>query len=207
MAESRRFVLGVDLDGVCADFYGGLRPIAAEWIGKELRDLPEVVSYGLPEWDLEPFGGYGELHRFAITERQFFERLQPMSGCPAALRKLSTENIRIRIITHRLFIKHFHKEAVRQTVAWLDSHGIPYWDLCFMKDKAAVGADLYIEDAPHNVEAMRAANLDTLVFTNSTNLEVGPPRADSWVEVVDHVLKAREVWLTAGGDRRGVQGT
>ena len=29
--------------------------------------------------------------------------------------------------------------AVEQTVAWLDHHGIPYWDLCFMKDKAAVG--------------------------------------------------------------------
>jgi beta-phosphoglucomutase-like phosphatase (HAD superfamily) len=207
MAESRRFVLGVDLDGVCADFYGGLRPIAAEWVGKELKALPEVVSYGLPEWDLEPLGVYEELHRFAITERRFFERLHPMPGCPASLRQLSNQNIRIRIITHRLFIKHFHQEAVRQTVAWLDTHGIPYWDLCFMKDKAAVGADLYVEDAPHNVEAMRAANLATLVFTNSTNLEIGPPRADSWGEVVDHVLRTREEWLTAGRNRRAVEGT
>ena len=207
MAESRRFVLGVDLDGVCADFYGGLRPIAAEWLGKKLDDLPEGVSYELPEWGLEPFGGYEQLHRFAVTERNFFETLQPIPGCPAALRNLSTQNIRIRIITHRLFIKHFHKEAVRQTVAWLDSHDIPYWDLCFMKDKAAVGADLYIEDAPHNVEALRAANLPTIVFTNSTNVNVAPPKAASWAEVVDQVLKARETWLAAGGDRKGVEGT
>jgi len=29
----KQFVLGVDLDGVVADFIGGLRPIAAEWLG------------------------------------------------------------------------------------------------------------------------------------------------------------------------------
>jgi hypothetical protein len=32
------------------------------------------------------------------------------------------------------------------------------------------------------------------VFTNSTNLELGPPRVDSWDEVVEFVLKAREEW-------------
>jgi len=194
MAEAPRFVLGVDLDGVCADFYGGLRTIAAEWTGKSLAKLPEVVSYNLPEWDLGPLGGYEELHRFAVTQRQLFQKLEPMPGCPSGLRKLSAANIRIRIITHRLVIKYFHKEAIEQTVAWLDTHGIPYWDLCFMRDKAEVGANLYVEDAPANVEAMRSAGLPTLVFTNSTNLELGPPRVDSWDEVVEFVLKAREEW-------------
>jgi hypothetical protein len=33
METDRKFVLAVDLDGVCADFYTGLRPIAAEWLG------------------------------------------------------------------------------------------------------------------------------------------------------------------------------
>ena len=36
MPADRRFVLGVDLDGVCADFYGGLKPVAAEWLGVDL---------------------------------------------------------------------------------------------------------------------------------------------------------------------------
>jgi hypothetical protein len=30
---ARRFVLGVDLDGVVGDFYGYMRNIAAEWLG------------------------------------------------------------------------------------------------------------------------------------------------------------------------------
>jgi hypothetical protein len=50
MAGERRFVFGVDLDGVCADFYRGLRPIAAEWLGVDVTTLPERVSWGLPEW-------------------------------------------------------------------------------------------------------------------------------------------------------------
>jgi hypothetical protein len=52
-----------------------------------------------------------------------------------------------------------------------------------MKDKAAVGANLYIEDAPGNVEALRANRHPIIVFTNSTNLELPGPRADSWEEV------------------------
>ena len=37
--SERSFVFGVDLDGVVADFYGGLRPIAAEWLGVALESL------------------------------------------------------------------------------------------------------------------------------------------------------------------------
>jgi hypothetical protein len=95
------------------------------------------------------------------------------------LRRLSDKGIRIRIITHRLFIKYFHQAAIQQTIDWLDHYGIPYWDLCFMKDKAAVGADLYIEDSPGNVKALRADGHETIVFTNSTNLDIDPPRANT----------------------------
>ena len=52
-----------------------------------------------------------------------------------------------------------------------------------MRDKAAVGADLYIEDSPSNVEALRAKGLATVVFANSTNPGLAEPRADSWHEV------------------------
>ncbi len=41
--------------------------------------------------------------------------------------------------------------------------------LCFMQEKAAVGADLYIEDSPGNVERLRAEQFDIIVFTNSTS--------------------------------------
>ena len=193
MPETRKFVLGVDLDGVVADFTAGLRPIAAEWLGRDLESLPEEVTYGFKEWDLEPLGGYDALHRFAVKQRDLFRRLPPVKGAPAALRRISGLGVRIRIITHRLYIPWFHREAVQQTIEWLEHHGIPFWDLCFMRDKAAVGADLYLEDSPGNIEALRADGHHTVVVTNSTNRHLPPPRAGSWAEIerlVDEELAA-----------------
>lgn len=189
-----RFVLGVDLDGVVADFIGGLRPIAAEWVGRDVSELPLEVSRGFPEWGIGDQQDYDDLHRFAVTQRELFQRLAPISGAPAALRRISRRNVRIRIITHRLYIKHFHAEAVLQTTQWLEHHGVPYWDLCFMRDKAAVGADLYLEDTPANVEALRTDGHDTIVVTNSMNRQVSDPRADTWEEVESRVYEYLERW-------------
>jgi 5'(3')-deoxyribonucleotidase len=193
----KRFVLGVDLDGVVADFYGGLRPIAAEWLGVDIANLPERVSWGLPEWGIPRApGGYEALHRFAVTQRDLFRVIPPMPGAPAALRRLSAEKVRIRIITHRFFIKYFHQVAARQTIEWLDYHDVPYSDLCFMKEKAAVGADLYIEDSPPNVRLLREEGLPTIVFTNSTNEELIGPRANTWAQAAELVIGAKERWET-----------
>lgn len=195
MPGNRRFVLGVDLDGVCADFYGGLKPVAAEWLGVDVASLPDRVSWTLPEWGVDRApGGYDALHRFAVTQRELFRRLPPMPGAPQALRRLSAQDVRIRIITHRLFIKYFHQVAVRQTIEWLDLHDIPYWDLCFMREKAAVGADLYLEDSPENVARLRAQGLKTIVFSNSTNEHLPGPRAHSWDEVARLVVAEKAAW-------------
>jgi 5'(3')-deoxyribonucleotidase len=200
--DENRFVLGVDLDGVCADFIGALRPVAAEWLGVRVDELPEKVTYGLPEWKLEQAGKYEDLHRFAVIQRDLFRNLNPIEGSPAVLRRLSARNIRIRLITHRLYIKYFHQEAITQTTEWLEHHGIPYWDLCFMRDKAAVGADLYIEDSPDHVQRLREDGHKTIVFTNSTNAGLPEPRADSWLEVEGLVLKELENWQKITSDQQ-----
>jgi 5'(3')-deoxyribonucleotidase len=190
----KRFVLGVDLDGVVADFISGLRAIAAEWVGRDLSELPLQVSYGFPEWGIRDRQDYDDLHRFAVTQRALFKRLDPFPGAPAALRRISRRNVRIRIITHRLYIKHFHEEAVLQTTQWLEHHGIPYWDLCFMRDKAAVGADLYLEDTPANVEALRSGGHPTIVVTSPINRHLPGPRADTWDEIEQLVYAGLEGW-------------
>ena len=188
--EPDRFVFGVDLDGVVADFYAGIRPIAAEWLGKRVDELTPCPSYGLEEWGVAD-GEYNDLHRFAVEQRRLFTRVEPIQQAPQVLRRLSAKEIRIRIITHRLFVSYAHVASVQQTVSWLDRHGIPYWDLCFMKDKSAVGADLYIEDAPHNIKELRRdpKGSPVIVFSNSTNKELDEPRADDWGQVETLVIK------------------
>lgn len=194
--DESSFIFGVDLDGVVGDFYGAIRVIAAEWLNKPIEELTQDVSYGFKEWGLDEFGGYDRLHRFAVTQRNIFESMQPIENAAAVLRKLSNQGVRIRIITHRLFLKYFHKTSVRQTVDWLDNYDIPYWDICFMKDKGAVGAHIYIDDAPENVISLRKQGCKTIVYSNSTNPDLAGPRANSWLEVERMVMEAREEWRT-----------
>jgi 5'(3')-deoxyribonucleotidase len=176
-------ILGVDLDGVCADFYGRMREIAAEWFECRVEDLTRDVGLGLSEWGIENEEQYESLHRFAVTQRDLFKTVEMIPGARRYLRLLSNEGVRIRIITHRLFILYFHHLAVTQTIDWLDDNGIPYWDLCFMKAKEQVGADIYVEDSPVNVLKLREKHLYTICFANSTNMHVEHPRAKSWEEV------------------------
>jgi len=161
-----------------------------------LDALTTEVTFGLGEWGIEEFGGYDRLHRFAVTQRNIFRDMEPIKDAPAILRKLSHLDIRIRIITHRLFLKYSHRTSITQTVEWLDKYDIPYWDLCFMNDKGAVGAHVYIDDAPENIKSLRKQGCKTIVFSNSTNRGLPGPRADNWLEVEKLVLEAREEWKT-----------
>ena len=52
-----------------------------------------------------------------------------------------------------------------------------------MKEKDQVGADIYVEDSPDNVERLRKAGHYAICFGNSTNKHIGEPRANSWDEV------------------------
>jgi 5'(3')-deoxyribonucleotidase len=194
--DESSFILGVDLDGVVGDFYGAMRKIASGWLDKPIESLTTEVSFGLDEWGLVEYGGYDRLHRFAVTQRNLFRDMEPIKDAPAVLRKLSGRDIRIRIITHRLFLKYSHKTTITQTVDWLDSWDIPYWDLCFMADKGAVGAHVYIDDSPANVIRLRDNGCKTIVFSNSTNRQISGPRANDWREVERMVMEAREEWQT-----------
>lgn len=186
----RRFVLGLDLDGVCADFYAKMREVTAEWLGVDVNTLAHDVKFGLPEWGVRQAaehdpGEYDRIHRFAVTQRGLFEKMDPIPGAPQSIRRLGTEGVRIRIITHRLFIRWFHEVAVSQTVRWLDHHAIPYWDLCLMRDKESVDADVYVEDSPRNIERLRRSEKDVIIFSNSTNVDVEDApggRAQTWEE-------------------------
>lgn len=154
MSES--FVLGVDLDGVCAQ-----RPVDPE--AASLRDLPIV------------------------------------EGAAEALWRLSDAGVWIRILTNRLHVKGGHQAAVVDTVAWLDEARIPYRDLCFLGAKPQVEADLYVDDAPGNIAALRKAGNEVIVFDQPDNQDQREPRAANWAEV-------EEIVMERFTERQGVHG-
>jgi 5'-nucleotidase len=183
------FILGVDLDGVCGDYTEALRRVVAADRGLDPRDLPEPRSWDFAEWDLDR-PAFERIHRQAVLHHRIFRTMPVIDGAAEALWRLSDAGIWIRVITHRLAVNWGHAVAVSDTVEWLDDHGIPYRDLCFLGAKPQVEAHLYVDDAPHNVAALREQGNEVVVFDAPYNRDVAAPRAADWLEVEHHVASA-----------------
>lgn len=208
---SRDFILGVDLDGVCGDYTAAFRAVVADDRGVDPATLGDARSWEFAEWGIDGPDEFDRLHRLAVLEHRMFRRMPPMTGVADSLWRLSDAGVWIRIITHRLCVNWGHAVAVADTVAWLDDTGIPYRDICFLGAKPEVEAHCYIDDASHNVLALREAGNHVIVYDAPYNQDVDGPRARSWAEAEDLVtgrmaelgrpLQGQLPGLDAGADR------
>lgn len=186
MSAREGFILGVDLDEVCGDYTRAFRAVVAADRGVEPDDLPLDRSWDFHEWDLGA-DDFLRLHQTAVLDHRIFRSMPAVPGAADALWRLSDAGVWIRIITHRLYSNWGHAVAVADTVEWLDAVGIPYRDLCFLGAKPQVEADCYVDDAPHNVEALRATGAEVIVFDRPYNRGLPGPRAVDWAEVEHQV--------------------
>ena len=183
MNDDRWFVLGVDLDGVCGDYTAAFRAVVAAERGIDPATLPQERGWDFAEWGVDELGGFEHVHRAAVLEHRMFRDMPVVDGAAEALWRLSDAGVWIRIITHRLYVNWGHAVAVADTVEWLDRHAIPYRDICFLGRKPEVEADCYVDDSPDNVEALRAAGNDVIVFDQPYNAHLAGPRAETWEDV------------------------
>ncbi|MFA9429134.1 hypothetical protein [Egicoccus sp. AB-alg2] len=184
MTSIDQFVLGVDLDGVCADYEGAFRASVVRHFGRHPDQLPpQTVMDAYSQWGLT-FEEFEQAHKKAVLEDRMFRHMDPLPGVSEALWRLSDAGVWIRIITHRLLFNWAHESSAADTAFWLDQHNIPYRDLCFIGDKPNVGADLYVDDSPSNVLALRGAGRAVIVFDQPYNRDLPSPRAHTWDDVV-----------------------
>ncbi len=184
---SRPFVLGVDLDGVVADYTLGFRDVVADVMSRDPDTLPIERSWDFAEWGIDQ-PTFDKLHEIAVNERRMLKDLPMFPGAADALWRLSDAGVWIRIVTHRLYVNWGHAAAISDTVTWLDRNRIPYRDICFLGAKPEVEADCYIDDAPHNIESLRAAGNDVVVFDQPYNHDYDGLRAHNWLEVESIVI-------------------
>ena len=180
-------ILGLDLDGVVADYVGGLREWVAESRGIHASDLPREVSWGFDEWDLDS-ASYRLAHRSAVQEGRLFRNLPMIEGAAPALWSIAKAGVRIRIVTHRFQNPGDHGIAAADTAEWLDRNHIPYNDLCFLDIKGQVEADIYIDDAPHNIKALQDLDLRILIFDQPWNRHIDGERITNWTEAGRTIL-------------------
>ena len=179
-------MLAVDLDGVCAKYNEGFREVVKQEKGLTDSELPLARSWGFQEWGLAD-DEFEKLHDIAVREYHLYRDLGVYESCADVLWRLSDAGAWIRIVTHRLYTKWGHDPAVIDTAQWLDKSKIPYRDLCFLGAKSDVDADAYIEDAPHNIERLRAAGRQVVVFDQEYNRDFAHPRASNWHEVEQQI--------------------
>lgn len=191
MARAHDLILGVDVDNVLADYTGAFRSVVAEGTGRDPADLPDPRTWSAyEEWGLND-RTFSTWHRRAVVDHRIFRTVEPIPGGAEALHRLSEDGVRIRIVTHRLYLSGTHHKAASDTVEWLEEHDIPYWDLCFVARKGDVGCDVYIDDAPHNILHLRERGHRAIVFDWPYNREVDGqplegPRARNWEEAEAH---------------------
>lgn len=185
-SQQEPFVFGVDLDGVCANYTLAFRDFCAAQLGRDPQELPLQRTWGFEEWGLDN-ETYEQLHKAAVTDERILAKLDVIEGAAESLWRLSDAGVWIRIVTHRLYVNWGHEAAAGDTVAWLDKAKIPYRDLCFVGKKRDVGADAYIDDGPHNIEALRAAGRTAIIFDQPYNSHLDGLRAKNWAQAEEMV--------------------
>ena len=198
--HKNRFVLAVDLDGVCAAYTDSLRPYLAAMGRGDAFALPDPTSWNLVEagW-FSSMEEYMEAHRYAV-DRAFFRTMDEIPGMSDALWVLSDAEVHIRVVTHRFLTHGDQGQAAADTIAWLQRKRedgrvrVPHRDLCFLGAKSDASADMHLDDAPFQIDSLKAAGESVLIFDQPYNRDILGDRAYGWNDVVDKVLKAQYEW-------------
>lgn len=181
--SNAQMIFGVDIDGVLADLHTPFTAYSAEKLG---RELPKITDWDISiPWKISS-DELSELFR-GFTEARLYRDLPVVEGASEAMWRLHEAGVHLRIITHRLFLPGLHNVFMEDTGHWLQKNDLPFWDICVMGKggrKFDVGADVYLDDGPHVVEALRDHGKLVVVFDRPYNQHLAGPRARNWGEVV-----------------------
>ncbi len=149
--------LGIDLDGVVADFNEGWTRLYNAEFGASV-DPDEVAMWDAPV-ELTHFRSMAAFWRWAATcsnGSSLFRVLQPYPGAVDALSALATRHHIVILTTKPVY-------AASDTFAWIAEHRLPTTEVHIVDDKTSVPCDVYLDDGDHNLEALLAARSDAVV--------------------------------------------
>lgn len=173
--------LGIDIDGVVADFNKGWVERYNEDFGSELT--PDSVTM----WDgMERLTHFPDMQAFWEWAEDFgngslFRHLEAYPDAVPALERLSTVHDIVIITTKPDW-------AVLDTIAWIADHKLPTREVHVVDwttPKWGVPCDVYLDDAPHQIEDIHANRPDSVMcrFVRPWNEPVpGTREISSWAE-------------------------
>lgn len=179
--------LGIDLDGVVADFNSG-------WIRRYNSDFGADVAFDAVEaWDAIPslthFRHMGDFWRWAQDHdgHSLFRHLETYHGAVETLWQLVKRKHHIVILTTK------PPWAIHDTFAWLAEHRLPTREVHILEHKWEVDCDIYLDDAVHNLTSLVSERPDRIVcrFVRPWNAPVDGVRdVDDWESFTQLVERA-----------------
>ena len=176
--------LGIDLDGVVADFNAG-------WIRHYNVDFgTEIPSDAVQVWSvfhqLTHFVDRGAFWQWAknLQDGSLFRHLETYHGAVEALTKLDGLGHGVVIITAK------PDWAVHDTFAWIAEHRIPTREVHITHRKWQVECDVYLEDAQHQLVRIREGRPKAVVcrFVRPWNNAIeGVDDIENWEQFIDLV--------------------
>ncbi len=150
--------LGIDLDGVVADFNQG-------WIERYNRDFGTTLSTDdIIEWDaptllthFESMAPFWDWARTCGEGASLFRWLTPYPNSLMSLRRLAAGGHHIVILTTKPDF------AVHDTFAWLADNAVATTEVHILDDKTTVDCDVYLDDADHNLASLARVHPEAVV--------------------------------------------
>jgi 5'(3')-deoxyribonucleotidase len=181
--------IGIDVDGVVADFNDAYADLLTRVTG---RALP--VPYEPKTWDWPAAEGFtrddnAKAHALAARSQHFWEQLNALPGARDVLRELHYAAKRghaIYFITNR-----FGTMPKHQTEVWLNRHGYPFPTVLVAADKGLAASllslDWYADDKTENVASCVAVGVYTVRVVQPWNAPV-PGAHDLQPEELAHAI-------------------
>lgn len=175
--------LGIDLDGVVADFTSG-------WVQKYNTEFGANVSVD----DAQLWGGLHHLTHF--DDMSGFWDWASGHGGSSVFRYLDTypgavEAMRHLYMDHDIVIVTTKPDwAIHDTLAWLADHRVPTREVHMIEQKWRVPCDVYLDDAPPQISSIHSNRPDAVMarYVRPWNSPVDGVRdVHNWDEFIDLV--------------------
>lgn len=176
----RQLRLGIDLDGVVADFNGGWTKLHNAEFGSTVT--PDHVTM----WDgLHHLGGFDDMDAFWDWARgnehrpSIFRHLELLPDALETLHALAEEGHQIVIVSTK------PDWAIHETMHWLADHQIPTREVHLTFSKHLVDCDVYLDDAPGVLPDLVEHHPDALVcrYVRPWNDPIdGTTAVNNWAE-------------------------
>jgi hypothetical protein len=156
--------LGIDVDGVLANFSKGYAKLITEMTGKNLFEPGDVENP--PVWDWDRHRGYTKEEVKAtwdhiVASPTFWAELEPFADTQEFLMWLGDRpEYETYFITNRM-----NTEPQLQTAFFLSENGYPYPSVVIASDKGrachGLGIDVYLDDKGENIISVLNGSPDT----------------------------------------------